>query len=105
MVDISIFDVVGYIGRVLGSVRLVPQIVKSLRTKSTDDISYGMLGLSMASQTCTIAYTAHIDAMPLLVPVCESFGFTFAMSGVKCVFDRRSSTHYESADVDGDVML
>ena len=84
-------DFIGYLGGVLGSVRLVPQIVKSIKTKSTEDISYGMLGLSMTSQLCTIFYTAHIHATPLLVPVTISFGFTVVMTGMKYIFDSRPS--------------
>lgn len=93
---VTYIDVIGYVGGTLGSIRLLPQIVKSIRTKSTDDISYGMLSLSLTSQVCTIMYTAHIHALPLLVPVTLSFGFTVIMTGVKYAFDTRSSLNHNN---------
>ena len=88
---ITYIDLIGYFGGTIGSIRLVPQIVKSIKTKSTEDISYGMLGMSITSQVCTIVYTAHINAMPLLVPVTLSFFSTLVMTGVKYAFDNRST--------------
>lgn len=84
---VNYIDIVGYVGGTLGSIRLVPQIVKSLRTKSTDDLSYGMLTLSITSQVCSIIYSAHIHALPLLIPLVVSFGFTVVMMSVKYKFD------------------
>ena len=97
---VTYIDVIGYVGGTLGSIRLLPQIIKSFRTKSTDDISYGMLSLSLTSQVCTIIYTAHIHALPLLVPVTLSFGFTVIMTGVKYVFDTRSSLNHNTVELE-----
>lgn len=97
---VTYIDVIGYVGGTLGSIRLLPQIVKSIRTKSTDDISYGMLSLSLTSQVCTIMYTAHIHTLPLLVPVTLSFGFTVIMTGVKYAFDTRSSLNHKTVELE-----
>jgi len=87
----NFIDTIGYIGGILGSIRLFPQIIKSIRTKATKDISYGMLSLSITSQICMIIYSSHIKAMPILIPVCVSCSFTFIMISVKYVFDKRES--------------
>lgn len=97
---VTYIDVIGYVGGTLGSIRLLPQIVKSIRTKSTDDLSYGMLTLSLMSQVCTIMYTAHIHALPLLVPVTLSFGFTVIMTGVKYAFDTRSFLNHNTVELE-----
>lgn len=84
-------DAIGYIGGILGSVRLVPQIVKSLQTKATNDLSYGMLSLSMTSQICMIIYSSHIKAMPILIPVCVSSSFTVFMISIKYIYDKKQN--------------
>lgn len=59
--------VVGYIATVLSVVAFVPQVVKSVRTKSTNDLSLGMYIVFTASQVFWFAYGVMLLAWPIMV--------------------------------------
>lgn len=42
-------DIVGYAASVLASTSLIPQVVKVYKTKSAEDLSYGMIAIIMCS--------------------------------------------------------
>jgi MtN3 and saliva related transmembrane protein len=63
----DIWKVIGAVGVVLTSVQLVPQIVKSLRTRQVRDLS---LGLSVVVGLCALtwlAYGIHLRDAPLII--------------------------------------
>jgi MtN3 and saliva related transmembrane protein len=59
-------EIIGYIGNVIISCNMIPQVYKSFKTKSTGDLSYitifsGIVGLSLIS-----VYGYLIKAYPIL---------------------------------------
>ena len=80
-------DVFGYLGGGFACIRFVPQIYKCYITKSTNDLSWGLLILSMMSQSCTITYAILIESQPLYIPVSIAFLLTFVLSIFKLKYD------------------
>ena len=73
-------DIWGYLGGGFACIRFVPQIYKCMKTKSARDLSWGLLVLSMLSQTCTVIYSVLIDSKPLIIPVSCAFYLTLMLS-------------------------
>lgn len=57
---------IGYIVAVLSAVTMLPQIIKSIRTKNVQDISTIMLVMYMVNAGLWVAYGFLIGAWPLL---------------------------------------
>lgn len=82
-----VVDAFGYTGGFLGAIRFIPQIKKTIQSKSSNDLSYGMLYLSLLSQISTTIYVSLIRAIPLLIPVTISTCMTFILITLKCKYD------------------
>lgn len=80
-------DIWGYLGGGFACIRFVPQINKCIKTKSTKDLSWGLLILSALSQTCMVTYAILIDSKPLIIPVSGAFILTSVLSGCKYIYD------------------
>lgn len=65
MVDISIMC--GMIANVTSNMAFVPQIIKSYRRKSVEDISIGMFSILFFTQLCWIIYAIPIHAYQLIM--------------------------------------
>lgn len=66
-------DVIGYVAAVIGTVLMLPQVVKSLRTTSARDISGLMLAAYLTQCLLWGVYGFLIEATPLIV--CNTIAF------------------------------
>ncbi len=60
-------EIVGYLAGLLVAISLVPQVVKSWRTKSTKDISLGWTVIYIAGLLLWVVYSLGIASWPLFV--------------------------------------
>lgn len=60
-------ELIGYIGGVLTLVNMLPQILKTYRLKSAEDISVSMITLYGLSMIFWTAYAYFIHNLPLLI--------------------------------------
>ena len=60
-------SIVGYAATVVGTSLMLPQVYKSWRTKSVDDISWGMLVMYFLNCSLWLTYGILINAVPLAV--------------------------------------
>jgi len=60
-------EIVGFIAGILVASSLLPQVVKSWKTKSTQDISLGWSVTSLAGQITWIAYGFLISSYSLVI--------------------------------------
>jgi len=86
----SLDVVFGWIASSLCTLILVPQIIKAIRTRHTDDVSMFMLVLSVAGNAFWVAHASMTQNIPLIV----GGGLISVMSIVliifKYMFDTRS---------------
>lgn len=80
-------DIWGYLGGGFACIRFVPQIYRCIKTKSTGDISWGLISLSLLSQSCTITYAVLIGSKPLVLPVSGAFILTSTLGVCKYIYD------------------
>lgn len=64
---ISLTDIVGYTGTVVGTFLMLPQVVKSFRAKKTRDVSMGMVILYFLNSVIWATYGWLLPSTPLIV--------------------------------------
>ena len=62
-----IAEITGYVAAVVGTSLMLPQVIKSIKTKKVDDISSWMLWLYFLNCVLWLAYGIMISAMPVVV--------------------------------------
>lgn len=82
-------DIFGYLGGGFACVRFIPQIYKCYVTKSTQDLSWGLLILSLSSQVFTITYAVLINSKPLIIPIGIAIVLTSLLSMMKIKYDNQ----------------
>jgi len=60
-------EIVGFIAGTLVAASLIPQTIKSWKTKSTNDISISWMLINLSGQTLWIIYGFLIDSLSLIV--------------------------------------
>ncbi len=71
-----IFDIIGFAAGTLMAITMVPQIIKSLKTKSVQDISFLMLIIYVTSSILWTIYGILIKSLPVAI----TDGFAFCVS-------------------------
>ena len=79
-------DWVGYAAAVLATSAFLPQVIKTIRSGKTQDISLGMYLLLCSGITLWLVYGVMIQAMPVIV----ANGFTLVLSGAILVMKIRN---------------
>lgn len=60
-------DIIGYAGGALTLINMLPQVIKSYRTKSVEDVSLPMVVIFALSMILWTAYGFLISNMPLII--------------------------------------
>lgn len=60
-------QVIGYTAAVIGTSLMLPQVVKTIRTKKVDDVSFVMLVLYFLNCVLWLTYGSLIRAWPVIV--------------------------------------
>ena len=63
----DIINIIGYLAGITQTVRTVPQIFSSLRTKSTRDLSFLMVLLSVFGTLLWLIYGLFSGSMPIII--------------------------------------
>jgi MtN3 and saliva related transmembrane protein len=65
--DIGLADVIGYSAAFFGTTVMIPQVLKTWRSKKADDISFVMLFFYFMNCLLWLCYAVLIDSQPLLI--------------------------------------
>ena len=76
----------GYFAGFLTTVSLVPQVIKTWKTKSADDFSLAMLSIWCTGIACWVAYGFLLNAQPIILWNLASFFFAGAILVMKLKF-------------------
>ena len=69
----------GFIAAFLTTIAFLPQLYKTWKTKSADDVSLIMLILFITGLTCWIIYGIQINSIPILVANIITFILNFSI--------------------------
>lgn len=81
-------DIVGYAATVVGTSMMLPQLVRSYRTKHMRDVAWGMITLFLINCLLWLAYGLMIGAPPMIVANSVGFLISLALLGMKICFRR-----------------
>jgi MtN3 and saliva related transmembrane protein len=81
-------DLVGYAATVVGTSMMLPQLVRSWRTKHMRDVAWGMITLFLLNCLLWLAYGLMIAAPPMIVANSVGFLISLALLGMKVRFRR-----------------
>ena len=62
-----LFEYIGFLAAILATLTFAPQVIKTLKTQKTRDLSLSMLLLSLGGNTCWIIYSIGLDSMPIFI--------------------------------------
>ncbi|MDD4627942.1 MAG: PQ-loop domain-containing transporter [Candidatus Peribacteraceae bacterium] len=79
-------ELLGYVSGGLITVALLPQVIKSWRTKSTKDISIPWMILYQIGLLLSIAYGVCIASMPFILTTIVEFLLATSLLVLKCMY-------------------
>lgn len=76
-------ELIGYAAAFLATLAFLPQVLKSWKTKSTGDLSWGMLSLIASALFLWLVYGIMISSMPLILEDAISLVLVLALVFIK----------------------
>jgi len=69
-------EIIGYAAGILTLVTMIPQIIKSLKTKKVEDVSYLMVVVFALSMLLWVLYAVLIESWPIIITNTIAFVIT-----------------------------
>ena len=88
MLRINYIDLFGYLAALLTTIAFLPQLYKTWKTKSAEDVSLIMLILFITGLFCWIVYGIKINSIPILVANIITFIFNFSILTLKINYNK-----------------
>ena len=84
-------DLFGFLAALLTTIAFLPQLYKTWKTKSADDVSLIMLILFITGLICWIIYGLKINSIPILVANVVTFIFNFSILILKLSYNKKNN--------------
>ena len=84
-------DLFGFSAALLTTIAFLPQLYKTWKTKSADDVSLIMLILFITGLICWIIYGVKIHSTPILVANIITFIFNFSILILKLSYNKKNN--------------
>ena len=84
-------DLFGFLAALLTTIAFLPQLYKTWKTKSADDVSLIMLILFITGLICWIIYGLKIQSIPILVANVVTFIFNFSILILKLSYNKKNN--------------
>lgn len=81
-------EAIGYAAAALGTLVMLPQVVRTIRTRSAHDVSALMLGTYLVQNVLWGLYGALIDSVPLIVCNVVAFGLCSTQAMLKLRYNQ-----------------
>ena len=91
MSNFNFINLFGFLAALLTTIAFLPQLYKTWRTKSADDVSLIMLILFIIGLICWIIYGLKINSIPILVANIITFIFNFLILILKINYREKKS--------------
>ena len=86
MSNLNYINLFGFLAALLTTIAFLPQLYKTWKTKSADDVSLIMLILFIIGLICWIIYGLKINSLPILVANIITFIFNFSILILKITY-------------------
>ena len=88
MNNLNYIEFFGFSAALLTTIAFLPQLYKTWKTKSADDVSLIMLILFIIGLICWIIYGLKINSLPILVANIITFIFNFSILILKINYSK-----------------
>lgn len=92
-------ELIGYSAATLGTFVMLPQVVKTIRSRSAHDVSGVMLGIYLIQNVLWFAYGVMIWAVPLIACNVVAFALCSFQAFLKRRYDMESVRRHSRDDV------
>lgn len=82
-------DVLGYVAGALTTAAFVPQLVKTWRSRSAGDLSYGMMAVFSTGVALWLVYGIVLESWPVILANATTLVLSLAILALKIRFERR----------------
>tara|TARA_Y100001968_G_scaffold296112_1_gene304077 strand:+ start:778 stop:1053 length:276 start_codon:yes stop_codon:yes gene_type:complete len=86
MYNFNYIDLFGFLAAVLTTIAFLPQLYKTWKTKSAEDVSLVMLILFVTGLICWIIYGLKINSTPIVIANVVTFIFNFSILILKITY-------------------
>ena len=86
---LTALDSLGILAGALTTIAFIPQVLRIVRTRSADDISWGMCSVFAAGTTLWIIWGVMQQAIPVIVANVVTLVLTFVVLALKWRFSKR----------------
>tara|TARA_B100001029_G_scaffold130677_1_gene109576 strand:- start:782 stop:1057 length:276 start_codon:yes stop_codon:yes gene_type:complete len=91
MIHFNYIDFFGFLAAFLTTIAFLPQLYKTWKTKSADDVSLIMLIFFITGLICWIIYGLKIYSIPILVANIITFIFNFSILILKITYSKNKA--------------
>ena len=88
MNNVNYINLFGFSAALLTTIAFLPQLYKTWKTKSADDVSLTMLISFMIGLICWIIYGLKINSIPILISNIITFIFNFSILILKITYSK-----------------
>ena len=88
MNNVNYINLFGFSAALLTTIAFLPQLYKTWKTKSADDVSLTMLISFLIGLICWIIYGININSIPILVANIITFIFNFSILILKITYSK-----------------
>tara|TARA_Y100001978_G_C23600611_1_gene388551 strand:+ start:288 stop:554 length:267 start_codon:yes stop_codon:yes gene_type:complete len=79
----------GYFAAILTTLAFIPQLLKTLKTKTAEDVSLATLLMFLTGVLAWIIYGIQISSMPILIANAVTFLLNFLILVFKLIYSRK----------------
>ena len=90
MSHFNYIDLFGFLAAILTTIAFLPQLYKTWKTKSADDVSLIMVILFITGLICWIIYGIRINSIPILVANIITFIFNLLILILKITYNKNN---------------
>lgn len=88
----TVTTVIGYLAAAVGTVLMLPQVIRSWRTREVSDLSLGMVWLYVANCALWLTYGLLADVRPVWITNAAALAISLVQLGLKLRHGRPLST-------------
>ena len=90
MIHFNYIDFFGFLAALLTTLAFLPQLYKTWKTRSADDVSLLMLIVFLTGLICWIIYGLKINSVPILIANIITFIFNLSILILKITYSKKN---------------
>ena len=84
-------DVLGYVAGMVTTFAFLPQVLRIVRTRSAQDVSWGMIAMFCVGVSLWLWYGIRLDSLPLIVANGVTLALVLTMFALKLRYGSRTA--------------